>query len=265
MRLVYRISINIILSGLILLLLFPAPNSGAGDQAEISTINNNTFVLAVNRPPDSSWYKFWDLAYTEIFKRLDVKLKIKYFPMKRASVEADVGRVDGEALRIYSYAAIHPNLVRVEEYLLSEKIVAYVNRSSEIRELKGWDSLLNTSYRVNYIRGSKICGDNLTRVVNKENLYTITNAIQGLRKLSTNRIDVYVASEPSVVSFISDPQNDLYGKIRKAGLMESINLYMYVHKRHKALAPQFAEIINNLKDESLVVRYWKTAFKISEE
>lgn len=263
MRLIYRISTIIILMGWLLLL--PAPNSVAGNQAETSTINNNTFILAVNRPPDSSWYKFWGLVYTEMFKRLDIKLKIKYFPMKRASVEADVGRVDGEALRIYSYADIHPNLVRVEEYLLSENIYAYVNKSSGIRELRGWDSLLNTTYRVNYIRGSKICGDNLTRVVNKENLSTITTAIQGLKKLTVDRIDIYVASEPSVVSYISDPQNSLYGKIRKAGLMESVHLYMYVHKRHKALAPHFAEIINNLKIEGLVLQYWKTAFKTSEE
>jgi len=259
MRFVYRISAHIILLGLILFI--SGPNSMAIDLVEPSTINDNTFILAVNRPPDSSWYKFWDLVYSEMFKRLNVQLQIKYFPMQRASVEAGIGRVDGEALRIYSYVDIHPNLVRVEEDLISEKIFAYVNRSSEIRELNGWDSLLNTTYRVNHIRGSKICRDNLSRVVYKENLSTITNAIQGLKKLSANRIDVYIASEPSVVSYIYNPQYDLYGKIRKAGLMESIKLYMYVHKRHKAFAPQFEKIIKNLKAEGLVAQYWNAAFQ----
>ncbi len=263
MKLICRISSSIIVFGLIFL--FPVPNSMAGDLTEASTIKNNTFVMAVNRPPDSSWYKFWDLVYTEMFKRLDVKLKIEYFPMKRASVVADTGKVDGEALRIYSYADIHPNLVRVEEHLLSEKINAYVARFSEIQVLKGWDSLKNTTYKINYIRGSKICGDNLMKVVNKRNLSTITNAIQGLKKLAKNRIDVYIASEPSVVSYMYDPKHGLQGKIRKAGLMESVNLYMYVHKRHKASAPRLTEIIRNLKTEGLVIQYWNSAFGITEE
>jgi len=232
---------------------------------EAVTVKNNTFILAVNRPPESSWYKFWDLVYSEMFKRLDVKLKIKYFPMKRASIEADTGRVDGEALRIYSYANLHPNLVRVEEQLVSEKINAYVAKSSEIQELKEWNSFKNTTYEVNYIRGSKICEDNLTKVVDKENLSTITTAIQGLGKLARNRIDVYVASEPSVINYLNDPKYGLQSKIRKAGLMGEISLYMYVHKRYRASTPRFAEIIKRLKTEGLVEQYWEIAFVTSGE
>ncbi len=258
--------IPIKLNSLILTVLFSAPvaYTVADGSSEATTLKDNTFIMAANRPEDSSRYKFWNLVYTEIFRRLDINLEMTYFPMKRASTEADSGMVDGEVERIYDYAAAHPNLVRVEEFLSLDNINAYVAASSNIQGLNGWDSLTNTSYWVEYTRGSKIDRDNLTRVVDKERLSSITTALQGLKKLAANRIDVFVCSEPTAIPNLQDPKHGLQGRIRKAGLMESVSLYMYVHKRHEALAPRISKIIKALKAEGLVEQYWNTAFKIGE-
>ncbi len=73
-------------------------------QEGASVLKNNTFVMATFRPENDYLGKWHRLAYTEIFRRLGIKIEFRYYPKKRVSIETDAGNVDGEAGRIAAYA-----------------------------------------------------------------------------------------------------------------------------------------------------------------
>lgn len=222
----------------------------------------NTFRMAINRPRESPLYRWVELIYTEVFSRLNIKLEVESYPLKRASTHANTGKVDGEPARIYSYATSYPNLVRVEESVFSMTVVAYTADPST-PELNGWKSLKNTDYLIEYPHGMKICEDNLSKVVKPEQLRSISESHQGLAMLADKRIDLYVDDLNATAPLVHDPKLQLQNKVRVVGVMESIPLYMYVYKRHQSMTPQLATIIKTMKSEGLIEQYRKTAFGIS--
>lgn len=55
--------------------------SGRGLCQDISaTLKNNTFLMATNRPKEAPVYRWWELVYSEMFMRLNIRLVLKYFP-----------------------------------------------------------------------------------------------------------------------------------------------------------------------------------------
>ena len=238
--------------------------TAAESQEKSTSLAENRFIMAANRPEDSPVYIFWNLFYTEVFKRIGIQFELRYYPMKRATVELDKGRVDGEPVRIYSYADTHPNLRRVDESVYSMNVVAYATKSS-ISDLNGWESLRGRDYRVEYPRGMKISQDNLSKVVETDKLSEISEASQALKKLIANRIDVYIDDDIVITPLLRNPEFKKQGKIRTVGIMESVPLYMYVHKKHESVIPQLMESIRAVKAEGLVEHYHEIAFGVSNE
>lgn len=230
----------------------------------VSVLEEKTFHMVMNRPEGTPYYKWVELIYTEVFRRLEINLRVEYNPLKRASIEANKGRADGEPARIHAYAASFPNLVRVEESIFPMTVVAYTSKTS-IPELNGWESLRNTGYFAVYPRGMKICEINLSKTVEPERLSNVTETVQGLRRLVRKRIDVYVDDMNAVLPMLQNEKNKFQGDVRVAGIMQEVPLYMYVHKKHKALVPKLSEVIKTVKSEGLIEQYRKTAFGIRDE
>jgi len=248
---------RIVVATLLTVLLFSVNNGVC--QESSPALKDNTFVMATSRPEDSYLGKYWRLIYTEVFKRLGIKVEFRNYPSKRASIEANDGNVDGEFARPYKYADEYPNLIRVEEILDSVNMSAFTAQDS-IPPLKGWDSLKGTDYKVEYRRGFMTTASNLSKVVRRENLSDITELVQGLKKLVSGRTDLFVDEELSILTLLQTPEfKD--SKIRLAGIMEPFLTYPYVHKRHTSLAPQMAEVIKAMKTEGLIEQYRMTVDK----
>jgi polar amino acid transport system substrate-binding protein len=238
-------------------LLFSVNNGVCQESAP--ALKDNTFVMAINRPENDYLGKLQRLIYKEIFRRLEIKAEFRDYPAKRAGIEADVGNIDGEAVRPYQYGAEHPNLIRVEETLFPMNLSAFTANDS-VPPLKGWDSLRGTNYKVEYRRGTRICERNLSEVVSKENLSDVTEPEQGLKKLVSGRTDVFIYDESSLLSLLQTPEfKD--SKIRFAGLMDSFYAYPYLYKKHAALALKMAEVIKAMKTEGLIEQYRMTLDK----
>jgi ABC-type amino acid transport substrate-binding protein len=222
-------------------------------QESAPALKDNTFVMAFIRPETQYTGKWQRLIYAEVFKRLGIKAEFRDYPVKRASIEADAGNVDGEAGRIYPYAVEHPNLIRVEESLFFMIFSAFGIKPS-ISQLSGWDSLKGKNYKVEYRRGTQLCEINLFKVMNRENISEVTDTEQGIKKLISGRTDLFVEDEVSVLSLMQ--MTEFKGsKIRTVGIMESFPLYLYLHKKHAALVPKMAEIIKAIKAEGLIEQY----------
>ncbi len=227
-------------------------------QDNVTALTANRFVIAMNRPESDYAHKWCRLIYSEVFRRLEMKAELKYYPISRASLEAEKGEVDGEAVRIFEYQSAHPNLVRVEASVYSANILAYTINPS-IPELNGWDSLKGKHYSIEYPRGSKICEDNLKRVVKKENLTNISEASLGLKKLIAGRTDLYIDGDIVTLALLTTQEfkTPIFdgSKVRIAGKMVSVPLYFYVHKKHKKLTLNIADIIEKMKFEGLIEEY----------
>jgi len=246
-----------IVTAMLTVLLFSVSNAMCQESAP--AMKDNTFVMAIGRPENDYLGKWQRMSYTEIFNRLGIKVEFRDYPPKRASIETDAGNVDGEPGRPHRYAAEHPNLIRVEASPFFQNFSAFAAKGS-IPLLKGWDSLKGTDYKVEYRRGVTTCETNLSKAVSKENLTDITDPIQGLKKLASGRIDLFVYDEEWILPLLQTPEfKD--SKIRSVGLMESVPLYAYVHKKNAALASKMAEIIKAMKSEGLIEQYRMTVDK----
>ncbi len=235
----------------LLIVLFSVNNAMCQESAP--ALKDNTFIMAFIRPETQYLGKWQRLIHTEVFRRLGIKVEFRDYPPKRADIETDAGNVDGQPGRIYQYADAHPNLIRVEEFIFDMNFSAFAVQDS-IPQLKGWESLKGTNYRVDYTRGIKIFENNLPKIVKKENLSDVAEPAQGLKKLVSGRTDLFAEEESTVLTLLQTPEfRDR--KIRIVGVMESVPFYPCLHKKHAALAPKMAEIIKAMKAEGLIEKY----------
>lgn len=205
--------------------------------------------------------KWLNLVFTEVFDRLGYKLQYDGYPAARASAMSDAGKVDGEISRVFEYQMGHPNLIRVDELLYSTNFVAFAVKPGIV--LHGWKSLQNTTYRVDYRRGVKLSESELNLVVASEHLSNVTTAEQGLKKLIAGRTDLFVDVEFTIVEAIKvlDPDKFDVSTLYQAGIMQEVDAYAYLHKKHAALVPKVAEVLKALKQEGLFEYYFKIAFE----
>lgn len=213
-------------------------------------------MLATQRVLDEPAGVFLTLLYTEAFKRLGIKLNIRQYPAKRASVLSDSGAADGELSRLHSYNEAHPDLVRVEEAHWTSGFLALTMQPK--LHLEGWESLQDTNFRVDYQRGIKGCETNLPRVVKPENLETVPYVVNGLKKLSAGRTDLLIIAEQAALPFLHSEEFKDTG-IRIAGVMEAFTSHLFLHRKHADLAPRLAAVLAEMKAAGLFARYRETA------
>ena len=219
-------------------------------------------ILVSSQDTRDSFYGRWLLLiYTEVFQRLGYDFQYDGYPGGRAPVIAENGEVDGEIHRSVDYAKITKNLIRVEESHFTVSYAAYAVKPGII--LNGWKSLKNTDYRVEYRRGSKQPESALTAIIKPENLSNIATTEQGLKKLLTGRTDIYVDTVFVVSKTLSilKISGFFIDKVYQAGIMESVDGYVYMQKKHAVLIPRVTNILREIKKEGLVDHYRKIALK----
>ena len=228
----------------------PAPDAGAGGKI---------VLVGTEGVKNSGYGEFLTLVFTEAFQRLGYELQYDGYPAARASALSDAGKVDGEISRVFEYQDAHPNLIRVEEALYATKFVAFAFKRG-IR-VNGWESLKNTSYKVEYRRGVKLSESKLALVVSPKQLSDVSSAELGLKKLISERTDLYVDVEFTIHETIKalNPSAFDMSRLYQAGIMQEVNAFAYLHKRHAALVPRLTDTLKRMKQEGLFSRYLETA------
>jgi polar amino acid transport system substrate-binding protein len=215
-------------------------------------------VVAMSATSYNSIQRPWlELIYHEAFRRLGIQLSIISLPTKRASVMADTGQIDGDLHRAHDYGGRHPNLVRVEFSHFPVTFFAYSKRDDVILA-DGWDSFNHTKLRVEYILGSAIAGAELGRRVPPEQLSTVTKVEVGMRKLLLDRGDVLIALDLNVEPLLPLPEFRDSG-IHKVAQLGQVPCYLYLQKKHAALALKLVPVLTQLKREGLIEQYGRQA------
>lgn len=209
-------------------------------------------VLVNVFPENSSRVKWYQLVYSEAFRRLGMEFEFRQYPAKRGAYLANQGEVDGEAGRVADFNTMYPNMIRVDEPLWTIKISAY-SIDEKIR-LHNWESLRNRDFRVNYTRGIKKCEEMLPQVIKPGMLEAVNEDSQGLRKLLKDRTDIHVGLE-SLINLLLKNEAFAVSPINKAGLLGEYRLYAFLHTKHKKIVPKLETVLRAMKEEGLFERY----------
>jgi hypothetical protein len=184
--------------------------------------------------------------YPVAFGRAGKRVRISSMPGERSLIEANAGRLDGDATR-FGGACVenqYPNLIRVREPLLvSNTSVFSIQISAEIQS---WSGLAELSPRVVYIRGYKLVESRLLATGLRDRAFKVADHANALRFLTAGRADVLISTEPSVRTFLDQPEFRGSG-IRRIGVLERDSPYLYLHKRHAALAERMGEVLREMK------------------
>ncbi len=165
--------------------------------------------------------------------------------------------VDGELWRSPSYGDVQHNLVKVEETGPFGRFCAWTIRP-DINNLNGWSSLKGTDYKIDYIRGTKVCESELPAVVKINNLHGANRMSDSLRRLMFKRTDISVIIDIQIYNELRKEEFNHSG-IRIAGIMQDAPSHAYFHKKHTHLAVALSDVLKLMTHGKLYEKYQELA------
>jgi polar amino acid transport system substrate-binding protein len=203
-----------------------------------STLTINT----VGQPPlnTSTHDGFMDEVAREAINRIGYQLDINHLPAERGLRNANNGLIDGEMSRIKGLDNIYHNLIRVPEKIMSWEFCVFSKKPIDLQ--KGWASLEDKN--VAFINGWKILEKNvpksatITKTRNSQQLFTL---------LKRNRTDFIVYERWGGSLVLKKLQLDKVSLQRP--FLASREMFIYLHKKHKALVPGLASALADMKKD----------------
>jgi len=183
---------------------------------------------------------FMDEVTREALRRIGYKLIINRLPAERGLHNANTGLIDGEMSRVEGINKLYPNLIRVPEKIMDWEF--YIFSEKTINLQNGWNSLENKN--IAFITGWKILEKNVpesatvTKTKNSHQLFTL---------LDVKRVDYIIYEHWGGKRVL----NEL--KLNKINLqppfLASKEMFIYLHRKHKALVPRLTQALKNMKND----------------
>lgn len=216
------------------------------------------FVLYSFQTENTNMANWLARVYQDLFTRLNIPLEIIYASPSRASVDAELGKADGQFTRIFSYQDKHPSQIRVDVPIAQNKLVAYTRRDLNYSIDNQWDSLKGSPLKVEYLRGIFFSQQHLEKVMPPSNLFEITDLRRALRKLKHKRTDVFIHGYSDMYQFLIE--DEFKDDIIAAGDLEVFKMYLYVNIKHIELVPLLEKTLYKMKKEGVIDKYCRAAF-----
>lgn len=199
------------------------------------------------KPPISNIYQG---IMEDAFQRLGLAVDFQVVAPERSLSLVAQGVDDGDCCRIEELAAHYPTLRRVPVALIDIDFVAFT-RDNSIR-IQNWADL--EPYEVGVVRGWKILEAELAQRPVRE-IYTLTTPRSMFNMLNKGRIQVatigrLVGYETIRAMAIPDIE------VQEPPLV-SRPLYLYLHERHAALIPRFTQVLEQMKQEGSLMKYYR--------
>src|SRR5574343_756143 len=214
-----------------------------------ATAEQPTLVISTNNTPLDR--KALELLSREAFHRAGLQLKLVSNPSERSLFMANQGEVDGEGLRVAGLGTQYPNLIQVPERFIGISFVAF-SKDAMINLDQSWDSL--KPYRVAFITGWKMfeanasCARSVTKVDKPEQMF---------RMLDGGRVDLALYTRADGISLLRSLALSSIAPISPS--LKDVDMYLYLNKKHEALAPRIAKTLREMKGEGT---YNKIMFEV---
>jgi polar amino acid transport system substrate-binding protein len=221
----------------------PPPESSPG----------NTIVLSTPYLEDSGDFQVIERLYTEAFSRMGYNFKLIHLPSARSLADADAGRMGGEAIRYRDLLDGHqyPNLIRIDEWILSAETAAYSIRATI--NVTGWDSLAGTDYVFVIEHGDKTVQRELLKCVPPNQIIETENVEQAITMLEAGRADIFVGTSVVAETILQRAEHRESG-IRKLGVVKTEYGYPYLHIQYSNLASRLAATLKEMKEDGTYQR-----------
>lgn len=217
-------------------------------------------VLATIAPPDNFYAKWAEAVYGKALLSLGYKLQMRRCSPTLCTQLASHGEVDGEVLRAYAYQRVAPNLVRVEESALPLTWAAFATDDSI--EITSWQAARDSGLRIAFVKGLPYLEQRFNGVASGTRVSKVGHWSVGLNKLNRGEIDVFVGADEVAGSYRQRP---VYGRIHRAGTIESMPLYSYLHKKHANLAEKLARTLGEMKAQGEIEYFFQKIHLADEE
>ncbi|NQZ30426.1 MAG: hypothetical protein HRU06_04085 [Oceanospirillaceae bacterium] len=217
---------------------------------QLAASTNNTtatplILVSSSNFKESSKGQHLSSLYSDILNRLGYQLVFKTYPLKRANTLANQGVVDGIIHRASSFQERYPEMVRVDEPHFEIVFSAYASQPDI--SVSDWQALKSNSYSIGYRLGNKQVAARLAWV-DKNKLTAVHSIEQGFELLLKNRITVFIAGE-NIINASLNGSVEYAHSIYKSGELERIPGHLFLHPKHRQLAPKIANILKALKEQ----------------
>ena len=228
------------------LLLIASGFPGKAKGAEKPLQENQTIVFTTIFTPTMPFFKKMSSIYTEAFSRMGYGFKLISQPGERAMIDANQGKVDGEAARIMNIDnKKYTNLIMVPHPIATIKDGAYSTDHSI--KIDGWESLAGKPYKVGLIKGIKSVEEKLPIYVDQANIVSLSDGEQCMKMLQAKRIDVFIVS--TQIEDSAFMKSGAYDDVKLVGIVETKVLYPWLHKQHENLVRRLADTLKTMKSE----------------
>ncbi|MDC0255378.1 hypothetical protein OAK75_10765 [Bacteriovoracales bacterium] len=176
----------------------------------------------------------------ELYKRIGISLKLKGYHASRSLVMANLGKADGELLRIKGINKIFKNLIRIESHLLTLTIKA-ITLKKDLKTIGLPELHKHTiSFHRGYVIFHKI-------FKNHKASQPVTDSTQIYRMVNNNRVRFGLIVEELSGRTL---KKGIYHKIKKIDVkIPPVDLYHYINKKHISLVPKLLKAIKEMKQE----------------
>ncbi|MCF2947822.1 transporter substrate-binding domain-containing protein [Paraglaciecola aquimarina] len=185
-----------------------------------------------------------DCAYkslTQAYESIGYQLNFQIMPSKRALVESNAGRTDGETARIQYLEERYPNLVRIP--------IAICHMHQNLYALK-----TNASVDRLGIQDIKLGIINGGVFVEKE--YTHYNPVRAINNqqlvnlLLKGRVDAISMADKTFLKQVNQEQASLVKTLDRYN--PTVPLFHYLHKKHQALIPKITAALKRLEESGFI-------------
>lgn len=195
-------------------------------------------TLRINCTIHSAYEAFFFRLVREVCAANNLEARRNTPPVGRSLLNVNQGIDDGDGPRIAGLSESFPNMVAVPEPFGEFAFGAFAKRK-DIR-LNGWPGLAELN--VAYVIGWKIFDE---RVEAAKSIVRVKDADLLFRLLAAGRADVVLTTK--LAGYAAMKKLGLAGvRFLEPPLARKAN-FLYLHKRHKALAPLLARTLRQLK------------------
>ena len=173
-----------------------------------------------------------------VYKRLDIPITIVIMPSKRALTESQLGRIDGEAHRIFEIGEVYPTLIRVPTPINYIEPTVF-SKNKEIT-ITGIESI--KGYRLGVQRGV-LYAQLMTEEM--ENVVQANTLMQLIKLLDIGRIDMAIMDKINGLWVMK-----ILGIKSIYPLSPSLNrvyAYHYLHEKNHKLVSKVDQVLQEMK------------------
>lgn len=205
-------------------------------------------------PAQEPAYRYFTRLYTEAFRRLGYRFAYEVYPLARCTVLAEEGAVDGEPQRIWAYQEEHPQLLRVDASVLTNRTLVYGKVNPRV--FQNWDDLKTEPGTLVYLTGAVHTQKTLADLGQPERLLAVGTAAQGLELVRTGRATFFIDIEARTSAVLFSPRFSGSG-LKVLGVLETAGSYPYLNRKHADLVAPLAATLATLRKEGTAARILK--------